>query len=202
MAIATYAQLQATVTEYLARSDLSSLIPDFIAMAHSDINARLRVRQMETIATLTPVDGVVSLPADYLEYRRVVDTGSPRRDLRYIAPTLADQTYPDRQAGRAADFTIVGDSLYTFPLAGSDIELTYFAAVPALSDSNTTNWLLTKRPELYLRLTLAQGFQFIRNAEKAAENLQIAEMVFASMDREDTTANYARASVRLGRVTP
>ena len=39
------------------------------------------------MATIALTNGVGALPADYLQYRRVVQTTSPRRELEYIAPS-------------------------------------------------------------------------------------------------------------------
>lgn len=202
MAITTYAELQTAVMDYLDRPDLSSFVTTFITLAEGSINARLRVRQMETVANLTPTAGAVTLPTDYLQYRRVVDLGSPRNELDYVSPSVADNLYPYGTAGRALDFTIIGDSLKTYPLTSYDVELTYYAAVPALSVSNTTNWLLTKRPELYLRLSIAHAANFIQDNQAASLNLQLAEALMMSMEQENELANYARANTRLKSVSP
>lgn len=202
MAITTYAELQTAVMDYLDRPDLSSFVTTFITLAEGSINARLRVRQMETVATLTPTAGAVTLPADYLQYRRVVDLGSPRNELDYVAPSVADGLYPYGTAGRAMDFTVIGNSLKTYPLTAYDVELTYYAAVPALSASNTTNWLLTKRPEIYLRLSIAHAANFIQDQQNAALNLQLADALMTALEQENELANYARAAIRMKTVTP
>jgi len=50
----TYSGLQTAVGDWLARSDLSSNIPDFITLFEAEANRTLRTRQMETIALLYP----------------------------------------------------------------------------------------------------------------------------------------------------
>ena len=104
-----YADLQQLVEDHLARSDLSSWFQSFVASAETWLNygseetPPLRVREMETIATLTPAAGVVTLPADYLEYERVSEALSSRRTLDYVTPDQAERWYPDGAAG-VADF--------------------------------------------------------------------------------------------------
>ena len=102
-----YADLQQLVEDHLGRSDLSSWFQSFVASAETWLNygsqetPPLRVREMETIATLTPVSGVVTLPADYLEYERVSEALSTRRTLDYVTPDQAERWYPDGAAGLA-----------------------------------------------------------------------------------------------------
>jgi hypothetical protein len=69
MTIATYSDLQAAIANWIARADLAASIPDFIALFESAANRRLRLRQQESTATLTPSAGVAALPADYLAWR-------------------------------------------------------------------------------------------------------------------------------------
>ena len=57
MAITTYAELQTAIANWLARDDLTTYLPDFITLFEAAANRRLRVRQMETTATLTPSSG-------------------------------------------------------------------------------------------------------------------------------------------------
>ena len=66
MSIATYSDLQTAIASWIARQDLAANIPDFIALFESVANRRLRLRQQESAATLTPSSGVAALPADYL----------------------------------------------------------------------------------------------------------------------------------------
>ena len=42
-------------------------------------------------------------------------------------------------------------------------ELVYYAEIPALTDSNTTNWLLTLAPDIYLYGTLMQTAPYLQD---------------------------------------
>lgn len=203
MAISTYSELQTAVQNWLmGRTDVVAFVPDFVALGEGHINAELRVRQMETVADLTPTSGICTLPEDYLEYRRVVEKSNPRRTMEYISPTRADHEYPFRQSALSNSFTIIGSSLYTFPLTSSDVELTYYASVPALSDAAPTNWLLTARPELYLRASLMMAAEFIKDDDEAAKQKALADLVIQQMHRLDERANYARVGAHVRGPTP
>ena len=47
MAIGTYSELQTAVANWLTRADLTSRIPEAIAMAEAEFNDTLRHRNME-----------------------------------------------------------------------------------------------------------------------------------------------------------
>ena len=49
MALANYADLTASVANWLNRTDLTAIIPDFVAMAESDISRDLRLRKADRI---------------------------------------------------------------------------------------------------------------------------------------------------------
>jgi hypothetical protein len=159
MTIATYSDLQTAIASWLARDDLTARIPDFIMLFEAVANRRLRVRQMETVVTLTPSSGTATLPADYLNWRRVTWTGSPRNDLDYVHPSILQDYYPTVPAGIPRLFTIEGSSLKVRPVDDTGLEFDYLQKIPALA-SVSTNWLLTEHPDLYLfgSLAEAQGF--------------------------------------------
>jgi hypothetical protein len=208
MAITNYSELVTAIGDNIARSDLTSYIPDFIMQAEQVFNHGsesidpLRVRDMETIASLTPSSNVYTLPTDYLQYRRVTEESSPRRPLEYIEPTAVDQQYPLRGSGFSNHFTIIGSSLYTYPLSTNDVELVYYASIPALTSVATTNWLITKAPSIYLRMSLMFAYDFIKDDAEVAKQAQMAKALIDGMNRSGMLANYARAGLTLRGVVP
>jgi hypothetical protein len=208
MAITDYSSLVTAIGDDLARSDLTSYIPDFIMQAEQVFNHGsesidpLRVRDMETIDSLSPTSNVYTLPDDYLQYRRVTEEASPRRPLDYIDPMGVDQLYPLRASGYSNHFTVIGNSLYTYPLSTNDVELVYYATIPALTSVATTNWLITKAPSLYLRMTLMFANSFLKLDAEVAKNAQMAKALIDGMNRSGMMANYARAGLTLRGITP
>jgi hypothetical protein len=184
-------------------TSLDAFLADFISMATDSLNLGdaavqdpLRVREMLAVTSLSPTSGACTLPADYLQYRRVVELASIRRELEFIVPSVADQTYPTRPAGLACDFTIVGPSLMMFPASANNIELTYYQAVPALSDSATTNWLLLKHPSLYLNAALMHLFAFVNDQAKMTEKASLVNAGIAALNSASQVSEFARAAFR------
>jgi type I restriction-modification system DNA methylase subunit len=66
MAYTTYSELQTSIANYLGRSDLTSIIPDFIRFAETRLSRDLRTRIMLKSATtsMTAGDATVALPTD------------------------------------------------------------------------------------------------------------------------------------------
>lgn len=182
---------------------LDTVLGDFIAMATDTLSygddaaaEPLRVREMLEVVNLTPTTGVCSLPDDYLQYRRVVELSSQRRELEFIIPSAADQSYPIRPAGLSCEFTIVGSDLLMFPVSSNDIELTYYQAIPALSDAVPSNWLLQKNPTLYLNTALMHLYGFVSDQARVAEKASIINAAISTMNGNSQMSEFANAAYR------
>ena len=67
MAISTYTELKASIANWLNRTDLTDEIADdFIKLTESDFNAKLRIRQMEQIDTITIDEETETVPTGFL----------------------------------------------------------------------------------------------------------------------------------------
>lgn len=198
----TYPELTQQVADFLARNDLTAFIPTFIGLAEDWLTygfndmLPLRVREMEAIETLTPVDGVCDLPTDFLQNIRAVETGATRRVLNYIDADISVLRYPTSTAGIPADFTIIGESLYMFPPSDNDIDLTYYQRIPQLSMAES-NWLLTKAPSIYLRATLAVAADFIKDMPEFDRQFSLTKMMVDGLNRSNMIGKYARASLSI-----
>ncbi|WP_127524076.1 hypothetical protein [Mesorhizobium sp. Z1-4] len=212
MAITDYASLKTAIGTHSKVSSLATdaVVDDFIRFATEyfnfggdpDTDPPLRTRDMEAVSDLTPSSGVCTLPSDYLQYRRVVEKSSPRRELRFITPDQAEVLYPSRYSGPGLNFTIIGSSLYTLPLVSNDVELTHYQEIPNLTSGNTTNWLLTKNPQVYLRACLMFAAIYRNDDGAIAKETALTRSMVAGMNAADMTANYARAGLSIKGSTP
>lgn len=205
-----YAGLQSAIAAWSARSDGDTVgaIPSFIELSTAMFNhgqqnmAPLRTREMLTTATLTPTNGVVSLPADYLQYRTVVSNASTIRDLEYVAPDFANVQFADGAAGLSTSFTIIGNSLNVYPISSSDVLLTYYQTIPDLSDSNTSNWLLAKQPNLYLHAGLLQLSMYTKDDTLFQRSAAMIQTIIDGLMIEELLANYSKVGTRMRMLTP
>jgi hypothetical protein len=170
MAIITnYSTLQSTIADYLNRQDLTAQIPTFIQLAEADMNTRLRTREMIVRATTTNDDEFVRLPLDFLESinLQLTDGQSP---LRFVTLDEAD-IINKRQTYTAPTFYSLMNGaieLVPPPATGVDveIEMVYYGKITALSDSNTSNWLLLKAPDVYLYGALVHAAPFLMDDQR------------------------------------
>lgn len=196
----TYADLQASVATWLMRDDLTANIPAFITLCGSRNNRRIRVREMVTLATLTPVSGACTLPTDYVEALRVSASTDPVSVLTPISLDMAQDQF--NVSGYPTHYVIQGSTLTAYPTSDSSIVLTYFAAIPALSDSITTNWLLTKAPEIYLYGTLIESAPFMEDDNRLATWLSLYKNAVDDLQAADTRALWGKAVARIRGSTP
>lgn len=201
MSITTYSELETAVESWLGHALFTARVPEFIALFEAAANRRLRAREMETIVPLTPVAGTVALPADYLAWRRVTWTGSPRVDLEYAHPSYLQAAYPTSPAGVPRVFTIEGGALKVRPVDDTALELDYYAKVPALSDGAPTNWLLTAHPDLYLFGALVEAEMFGVNDERAPAWKARRDEIFDEIERLSNKSRGA-GGIRVMGATP
>ena len=167
MAITDYDTLQSAIADWLNRADLTSQIQTFIQLAESDLNTRLRTREMIVRAQPTSDEEFVQLPTDWLEAINIqlVDGKSP---LRYVSMDQADIIVARQEFTSVTFYSIMDSAIELVPAPSDDveIEMVYYKKIPALSDTNTTNWLLTKAPDIYLYGALSHASPFIMDDQR------------------------------------
>jgi hypothetical protein len=172
--IVDYASLQATVTEYLARDQDSTLIariPTFIQLAEAKFNRQLFVRQMEQRSTalvnLTSDEPeFISLPSDFQSMRRVRLSGVAGKPCLEFKSGVQLDEYRfgiSDVAGQPRYFTVFGDEIELAPTPDDayTIEMVYRKIVPPL-ETNDPNWLLALAPDLYLYGVLLETAPYIK----------------------------------------
>jgi hypothetical protein len=167
--ITNYATLQSAIADYLNRADLTAQIQTFIQFAEADLNTRLRSREMIVNATATSDGQFVELPPDWLEAinMMIVEGQSP---LRYITPDEADTIIKAQTYTSTRFYSMTTGVIELVPPAVDDItiDMVYYGKIPALSDANTTNWLLTKAPDVYLYGALTHAAPFLMDDQRMA----------------------------------
>jgi hypothetical protein len=201
MAITTYAELQAAVGNWLDHGLFAARIPEFIALFEAAANRRLRVREQEATAMLTPASGAVALPADYLAWRRLTWTGAPRVELQYVHPSYLQAAYPSSPPDVPRIFSIEGTTLKIRPLDGTPLELDYFQKIPALSDAASSNWLLAAHPDIYLFGSLVEAEMFGVNDERAPAWKGRRDEIFDEIEKL-TNKTRGAGAMRVMGVTP
>ncbi|MGQ9370417.1 phage adaptor protein [Azospirillum sp. ST 5-10] len=153
MALGTYGELKASVADWLNRSDLTTQIPDFIRLFEVEAGKVLRLREMVKRATASISNEYELPPDDFLEAVSFRINGDGGGSLELLGEVQFDQLRATWATGRPRAFAVIGQQLAFYPAPGGASytgELAYYSAIPALSDSVTTNWLLAAAPNAYL----------------------------------------------------
>ena len=169
MAISTYTELKSTIANWLNRSDLTSEISnDFIKLVEADFNAKLRIRQMEQIDTITINSETVTVPTGFISVRSFyILSGDTKYHLNYITPANLFSTKGGSTTGMPRVYTIESDNgTEQFRFAPSPDTtytgyLQYYKAFTALSSTNPSNYILDKHPSIYLYGSLFHASNFV-----------------------------------------
>lgn len=157
MALSTYAELQASVADWLNRDDLSARIPDFIRMAEAQMQRKLRIWQMQKRVTLTLTGRFTDLPSDWIGTMKV--EGDRALELMG-ASIMAKRRKAYDGGGNACFYCHTAGQIEVYPSSESDVDFWYYAKIPTLAD-NDTNWLLDEAPDAYLFGALMQSAPFL-----------------------------------------
>lgn len=187
--IADYASLQTAIATTLHRNDLTALIPVFIADAEERIYNDIRIQAMEASYSQAIASGVVAIPAGFLEWKFLyVDSAHKltRKSAEWIYTN-----YPTRAAeGTPVFFAREGGSLIfgPCPTDGLTVKGLYYKRLPALSDSNTTNWLIENAPDLLRYAALTEAAVHTRDADAHqlfdGKTVQLVKRIQRTDDRE------------------
>jgi hypothetical protein len=212
MAIDTYAKLQSEILDTLDRTDLVADVTEFtpgtiegavqraISKAERRIIRRLRTREFETSSSISTVSGTetISIPSDLVMIKAAVIQTNPNVVLQQKDLTTLLNDNPSTATGTPASYAAFGTSLYLRPVPGTaqTIKLFYYNSPTPLSDSNTSNTILTKYPDLLLYGALIEITAHVEDDER----LQIWKGAFDEAVKditEDNTLNrWSGAPIR------
>ena len=170
MSITTYDELKTAIADWSHRIDLTSKLSDFISLAESRINRNILFNEQEIETPLTATVGsrYIALPAGFIAPIELWNTYFLTRDKVQFVPVdtipvdLTSQNEPEYWTidGSNIAFDVDCDVAYTFDFR--------YRGTDNLSDSNTTNWLLTNHPDVYLYASLMEVAGYIRDMEQLA----------------------------------
>lgn len=156
----TYSELKADIAGFLHRTDLTAVIPKFITQAEAMFFREINVKDLRISVAGTTTGQYATLPTDFSEVVRVTATyAGTEYDLDYGSQAIDyTLTIPMR-------YTLENNKLRLFGTStGQAYTLYYTPKMAALSDSNTSNWLLATAPDLYLYASALEAARYIRDA--------------------------------------
>jgi hypothetical protein len=201
MAFTTYTTFVSTVESYLARTDLTTVIPDFVQMAQLRMSRDLRTEAMLKVATTTPSDNKVAFPSDFLELREMHFQGNPPIILEFQSPDLFFRNGQTSLSGRSHYFTMLGTEFQFAPSQNSDytIQILYYAQPTFISTTTSSNLYLAYYPDALLYATLAEAEPYLMNDPRVATWSALYDRAIANIKKSDLGQTYAYTTLN---VTP
>ena len=170
MAITTFSELKTAVANWLDRSDLTDRIPEFIALAEARHRRDFKIRRMETRVTANTIADTefYTLPDNYVAMRNIQLNTDPKTALEYLTPEQMDRVRGGSTTGKPKAYSIIGNTFQLRPIPESvyEIEMLYYKYFTGLSDSNTTNDMLTYHPDAYLYAVLLEAEPYLQNDKR------------------------------------
>lgn len=167
MSYTSYTDLKTSVANYLGRSDLTSIIPDFISFAEIRMARELRTRKMLSSATsaFTAGDAKVALPTDFLQIRDLYVQGNPRFPVSYLSPSAFTRNARADDSGKPVFYTTIASEFMFAPIPDSayTLEILYYAKPTVLSASNASNVFLANYADALLYASLLEAEPYLMN---------------------------------------
>lgn len=196
MAISTYAELLTAIDNWTHRADLTSRAPEFISLFEAKINRLLKTRDMETKdASFSIAAEYVNVPSGLARVREFYLNTTPKTVLQVMPGDLQGNYFS--ATGKPRFYEIVANQFRFGPAPDGTYTATliYSKAITGLSGSNTTNWLLTSHPDLYLYGTLAEAAIFAKDAPWAEPSIQMTKELIEDLRQYDADSKWGGNSM-------
>ena len=201
----TYAELKTNIANYLNRSDLTDQLDMFIDNVEGELNRRIRTKEMIKRATATADSQYLSLPSDWLEGINVEITTQEFRPLFQQSVESLDvyRKSIDNATGQPIYYAFVDSTMELCPTPDQSytLQLTYYGNVDALSTSNTSNFVSTKHPDVYLYGALKHASIYLMEDDRVAMFSTLFEKALEEIKMEQEKAEFGKGSLMQRRKT-
>jgi len=198
--LSTYIGLKMAVSDWLDRPDLDNAIPHFITMAEARLKRDPRVRDQTCRGTWTITADGDALPSDFGRLDAWYHDGTTYYGPIEIVSDLGKMKalHGLTATGVPRYAAIKGDRLFYAPAPDTTYEtkMSYWRKLTALSGSNTTNWLLTGYPDVYLYAALAESVPYLTDETRGELWEGKLEAALSMMRRESWEQLYGGGTVR------
>ena len=197
--IVDYASLQSELANWLwNRSDVAAEIPTFIQLAEAQMNRRLTSRLKVGINPSFAIAAeLTAVPADFAGAISLKLQSDPTRELEFKTPDgiaqLWDRIGAGFSTGKPFAYTVVGAQFQVFRVPDQPYTATliYRQRIPALSGTNTSNWVLANHPDAYLYGALLQSAPWLKDDARVAVWQTAFQQILADIQSADQVETLA-----------
>ncbi len=199
-AIVDYASLSSEIGAHMKRTYTAAETDGFIGNAEAEFRLYLGPNYaQQTSTTLTFTAGSAALPSGFI--RPIAVTHATYGDLD---ETDISTIRLARVAGNAipSKFCVTGATV-EIDTSGSDTAtMDYEAILTGLSGSNTTNWLILKAPQAYLKMCLSYANARLKALDQAQLLMAAALQNLSDLGIQSMVATAGRSAARIPGPTP
>jgi len=189
-----YTTLKATIASYLARTDLTDEIPEFIRLAEDRLLRDLRIRQLIKVATAstTADDATVSLPSDFVAMKDLHLQGNPPQTIKFLSTSNFFRNAHSSTSGLPSRYTLLGSEFQFAPIPDSayTLQMVYFYKPDYLSDTVSSNVWLANTPDLLLYAALGEAEPFLMNDERLNTWASMYDRGVTALRKSDDESEY------------
>ena len=169
MALSTYSDLKTAVADFLNRDDLTAIVPTFISLAEAQIDRDVRHWRMESRSAITLNSEYVNLPSDWIETISLSAGNTKPIRLASRQAISSKRVGNEDVSGTPYLYAHAAGQIELFPTPHESYagEIHYYAKIGALSNANTSNWLLLNYPDAYLYGSLIHSAPYLQEDERS-----------------------------------
>ena len=201
MPITTYAELKTNIADFLNRDDLTSVSSTFVSLAEADLNRQIRHWRQEKRSTASIDTQYSAIPADMLEVIRFYITSGDTRPLELISQAeMLDRKFRNlNTSGQPAYYAVTAGELEVYPVPDGTYtsELYYFGKTDALSDGNTSNWILEHYPDAYLYGSLIHSAPYLKDDARIQVWAALYQSAIDSINQASEKAKFGGSGRRM-----
>lgn len=170
-AFESYTQLQTDIEQELMRDDLATgAAARMIKLCEAQLNREIRALEMEEVTTRTLDARYVALPADWSETISLQLQDSGNHALKLVSRFTMDamRQNSENTSGVPTHYCHTDGQLeiYPTPDASYTADFAYYVGIPALSDTQSTNWVLQSHPDVYFYGSLLHSAPYLEEDER------------------------------------
>jgi hypothetical protein len=142
-----------------------------------------------------------AIPADFLEAIRFYITSNDTSPLELISQSeMLDRRYRNADTtGKPHYYAITAGEIEVYPTPDGtyNAELYYYSRIPALSDSNTSNWVLEYFPDAYLYGALVHSTFYLKDDARVQGFAALYQSALDSINADSESSKFGGSGRRM-----
>ena len=205
MALDQYSTLSTAIGTWEERTFTTAETDEFILLAEANANLRLATDyRRRTSATINlDASGIGTLPTSFIGMSSLTRDVLGSMPLKQVSAAALIERNPYEDSEDAEVFALLSSTtLQVAPVTDDNYLAVYSTVVPALTSSNTTNWLLTLAPHYYLFACQSAAAAKFKAYQEAAMLDGKANMILDQIISQGNVAEFANAEMTFPMVAP